>query len=104
MKIGNSALPILIGLVLLLSVGPVRADDLKSADIFAVLAGSTVTNAGAGVLGATVITGSLGVDPGSACTGFGTCPTIGPGTVIGTVNIADGVALQAQKDLNTAYT
>jgi Ice-binding-like/PEP-CTERM motif len=104
MKIGNSALPILIGLVLLLSVCPVRADDLKSADIFAVLAGSTVTNAGAGVLGATVITGSLGVDPGSACTGFGTCPTTGPGTVIGTVNIADGVALQAQKDLNAAFT
>jgi hypothetical protein len=104
MKISNSALPILIGLVLLLSVGPVWADDLKTADIFAVLAGSTVTNAGAGVLGATVITGSLGVYAGSTCTGFGTCPTTGPGTVFGTVNLADGVAQQAQKDLNTAYT
>jgi len=79
------------------------ADTLKTADNFAVLAGSTVTNAGAGVLGATVISGELGVSPGTACTGFVTCPTTGPG-VTGTVHLADGVALQAQKDLTNAYT
>lgn len=79
------------------------ADTLNTADPFAVLAGSTVTNAGVGVLGATVISGELGVDPGTACTGFVTCPVTGPGST-GTVHLADGVALQAQKDLNTAYT
>ena len=79
------------------------ADTLNTADNFAVLAGSTVTNAGVGVLGATVITGELGVSPGTACTGFVTCPVTGPGTT-GTVHLADGVALQAQKDLTTAYT
>ena len=36
------------------------AGTLKTADNIAVLAGSTVTNAGPGVLGATVITGELG--------------------------------------------
>ncbi|MBZ5646989.1 MAG: DUF3494 domain-containing protein [Acidobacteriia bacterium] len=82
-----------------------RADTLNTADSFAVLAGSTVTNAGVGVLGATVVNGSLGVSPGSTCSGFGTCPTTGPGTVInGTVHLADGVALQAQSDLTTAFT
>jgi hypothetical protein len=79
------------------------ADTLKTADNFAVLAGSTVTNAGVGVLGATVITGELGVYAGSACTGFVKCPVTGPGST-GTVHLADGVAQQAQKDLNTAYT
>lgn len=79
------------------------ADGLNSADSFAVLAGSTVTNAGAGVLGATVITGDLGVNLGSSCTGFSTCPITGPGTIIGTVNLADSVALQAQNDLTTTF-
>jgi len=60
---------------------------------FAVLGGSTVTNTGP-----SVISGSLGVSPGTAVTGFP------PGTVIaGTVHAADAVALQAQTDLTTAY-
>jgi ice-binding like protein/PEP-CTERM motif-containing protein len=79
------------------------ADTLNTADNFAVLAGSTITNAGAGVLGATVITGEMGVSPGTACTGFSTCPITGPGSS-GTVHLADAVALQAQKDLTTAFT
>jgi hypothetical protein len=79
------------------------ADTLNTADNFAVLAGSTITNAGAGVLGATVITGEMGVSPGTACTGFSACPVTGPGTS-GTVHLADGVSLQAQKDLTTAFT
>ena len=60
---------------------------------FTVLAGSTVTNTGP-----TVITGNLGLDPGSAVTGFP------PGVVTGVKHVSDAVALQAKNDLVTAYT
>lgn len=60
---------------------------------FAVLAGSTITNTGP-----SVITGDLGLSPGTAVTGFP------PGSVTGTQHVADAVALQAQNDLVTAYT
>jgi type VI secretion system secreted protein VgrG len=61
---------------------------------FAVLAGSTVTNTDT----PTVVTGDLGVSPGSAVTGFP------PGTVVdGTIHAADAVAAQAQSDLTTLY-
>jgi len=60
---------------------------------FAVLAGQTVTNTGP-----SVISGSIGLDPGTAITGFP------PGTETnGTMYAADAVALQAQNDLTTAY-
>jgi hypothetical protein len=59
---------------------------------FAVLAGSTITNTGP-----SVITGNIGLDPGTAITGFP------PGTDTGTTYAADAVALQAQNDLTTAY-
>jgi uncharacterized repeat protein (TIGR01451 family) len=60
---------------------------------FAVLGGQTVTNTGS-----SVITGNLGVSPGSAVTGFP------PGLVIGgTIHAADAVALQAQNDTVTGY-
>nr|WP_240509220.1 ice-binding family protein [Streptomyces agglomeratus] len=66
---------------------------LGTAESFAVLAGSTVTNEGP-----SVVTGDLGVHPGSAVTGFP------PGTVTGgTIHVADGVAMQAKADLATAY-
>lgn len=70
--------------------GPVG---LGTTDSFAVLAGTTVTNTGP-----SVIHGDLGVDPGSAVTGFG------PGIVVGgTIHAADAVAGQAQSDLTVAY-
>jgi uncharacterized repeat protein (TIGR01451 family) len=60
---------------------------------FAVLGGSTVTNTGP-----SVITGNLGVSPGTAVTGFP------PGLVNGgTIHAADEVALQAQTDTTIAY-
>ena len=65
---------------------------LGTADSFAVLAGSTVTNTGP-----SVINGDLGVSPGTAVSGFP------PGIVHGTVHAADGVAGQAKTDLTTAY-
>src|ERR1035441_6282518 len=66
---------------------------LGTAGNFAVLAGSTVTNTGP-----SVISGSVGLDPGSAVVGFP------PGIVLaGTTQVANGVALQAKSDLVTAY-
>ena len=65
---------------------------LGTAESFSVLAGSAVTNTGPSVLSA-----DLGLAPGSAVTGFP------PGTVLGTVHVADAVANQAQIDLTTAY-
>ena len=59
---------------------------------FAVLGGSTVTNTGT-----SVITGNLGVNPGTAITGFP------PGIVTGVTHAADAEALQAQTDTTTAY-
>ena len=66
---------------------------LGTAGSYAVLAGSTVTNTGSSVL-----TGNLGVSPGSAVTGFP------PGIVNGgTTHAGDAAAAQAQLDLTTAY-
>jgi hypothetical protein len=67
---------------------------LGTAANFAVLAGSTVTNAGP-----SVIKGDIGVSPGSAVTGFG------PGEVVPPAVIYRGgpIALQAENDLTTAY-
>lgn len=66
---------------------------LGTAESFAVLAGSTVTNTGP-----STINGDLGLAPGTAVTGFP------PGTVQdGTIHVANAVADQAKQDLVTAY-
>jgi len=65
---------------------------LGTADGFAVLGGSAVTNTGP-----SVVNGDLGVSPNNAVTGFP------PGIVNGTIHAADAVAGQAQSDLTTAY-
>jgi subtilisin family serine protease len=69
------------------------APSLGSAQSFAVLAGSTVTNTGS-----TVISGDLGVSPGSAVTGFP------PGLVVsGAIHSADAATFAAQNAVTTAY-
>ena len=59
---------------------------------FSVLAGSTVTNTGS-----TVVSGDVGVSPGTAVTGFP------PGLAGGPIHIADGAAALAQTTLTAAY-
>ena len=60
---------------------------------FAVLAGSAVINNGV-----SVITGDVGVSPGTSLTGFP------PGTLKGTAHAADSIAAQAMLDLTAGYT
>jgi hypothetical protein len=62
------------------------------ASVFAVLASTSVTNTGA-----TVITGDLGLSPGTSIGGFP------PGILNGTQRINDATANQAKLDLTAAY-
>ena len=68
------------------------APSLLTAQSFAVLGGSGVTNTGL-----TVVNGDLGSWPTPAISGFP------PGTYTGTLHAADAVAQQAQSDVTTAY-
>ena len=89
------ALAVLLAVALTVSGGPAGAQavGLGTAESFAVLAGTTVTNTGP-----SVISGSVGVSPGTAVVGFP------PGVVTnGTIHAANAAAAQAQADLTTAY-
>jgi hypothetical protein len=95
-------LPLLIPLVVftgaLVALSPLDAlaatsPRLGTALNFTVLAGSTVTNTGS-----SLITGNLGLAPGSSVPGFP------PGNVTGAKHVSDAVAIQAKNDLTTAYT
>lgn len=66
--------------------------NLGTANAFALMAGSAITNTGP-----SVINGDLGLSPGTAFGGFP------PGTLNGTAHITDAVASIAQNDLTTAY-
>ncbi len=80
--------------VVSLSVPAFAGITLGTAETFAVLGASTVTNTGA-----TQIRGNLGVSPGTAIVGFP------PGVVeVGTIHDSDAVAIQAQADAAVAYT
>jgi hypothetical protein len=65
---------------------------LGTADSFSVLAGSAVTNTGP-----SVISGDVGVSPGTSVGGFP------PAVTGGVIHSADGVAQGAQADLTIAY-
>jgi len=95
----GAALALLLGLVGLfaphLMVSAATAPSLGTAQSFAVLGGSTVTNTGP----TTISGGDLGVSPGLAITGFP------PGIVNppGATHAGDANALQAQSDVTIAY-
>ncbi|QDM16838.1 ice-binding family protein [Tardiphaga sp. vice278] len=94
----RSRIPNLVAAALLVSALPTAASaqvpDLGTAANFAVLAGSTVTNTGT-----TIITGNVGVSPGSAITGFPPGVVLPPGSTF----VGDAVAAQAQIDLTAGY-
>jgi type VI secretion system secreted protein VgrG len=83
---------LVVGLMLAIGTSQAAPISLGTAENFAVLGGSTVTNTGN-----TIINGDLGVWSGSSITGFP------PGIVNGTTYAGGAVAQQAQSDLTTAY-
>ncbi len=101
-RLRSKTTPTLIGLLLLAlffavtlasSAGAAATGvPLGTADGFAVLAGSGITNTGA-----TTVNGDIGTFPTTTITGIGTM------TVNGTNHAGDGVTQQAKTDLVTAY-
>jgi hypothetical protein len=110
-----NAIKLAIPLFVALAYGPAQGwaqSVLGTAQSFAVLAGSTVTNSPTTLANPTVLNGYLGVSPGTSITNLAAITVNGtPGGIAG-VNVhtpATGippgaVAAQAQSDLTTAYT
>lgn len=91
----NRNLPAVIGFaaLLLVSTTAFAQVSLGTSGNFGALGGSAVTNTGA-----SVVTGDVGVSPGSSVTGFP------PGVIVAGVSHSnDAVAMQAQSDLTLAY-
>src|SRR5213593_4358964 len=94
-KLGAFLLCVMVSLFLTAITAAAQTPvSLGTATSYAVVAGSTITNTGP-----SVVTGNLGLSPGTAVTGFP------PGSVNapGTTQAANAVALQAQSDVTIAY-
>lgn len=90
---GGGGTPDFVEEVLGVGNTPFVCDTLGTAEDFAVLSDQTITNTGN-----TIITGDLGLHPGTSVTGFP------PGSVIGEQHITDIVAQQAQIYATAAFT
>ena len=90
--LGASALAVMITCQTLMAAGPPPID-FKSATHFAILAGSTITSTGAGI-----INGDIGLSPAGSVD-LGTPPA----QVNGTIYNGGPIAAQAQLDLNDAF-
>jgi hypothetical protein len=87
-----NARPLFAVALLLVSAAVHAQVPLGTAQAYGVLGASTVTNTGP-----TTITGSVGVSPGNAITGFP------PGLASAPIHAGDAAALQAQNDTTLAY-
>ena len=79
-----------------------RADTLGTAESYAVIAQTLVSNPT--TFGDTIITGSVGISPSGSCTGFvaAACGTAAAGTISGAININNTVSAGALADAETA--
>ena len=98
-KISSQRMTMSLGFAFMLIFLRVNANpidvNLGTANNFAVLAGSAITSTGATVING----GSVGLNPGTAITGFPPANITTPYTT----HVADAVTLQAQNDLTAAY-